>query len=167
MLALALVTHVAHFARVARADLIVDTDQPASPARRATPAQNPRTTCDTVTINITGARSDKGVAAAAIWNTREGFPRDSTRALDRKIAPLHNGSATVTFTGLACGRYAVTILHDEDGDRELDTGWFGIPKEGIGSSNNLKPKFGPPAFDESAFTVDSNNAIISVEFYYF
>jgi uncharacterized protein (DUF2141 family) len=46
------------------------------------------------------------------------------------------------------GRFAVAVLHDEDNDREMDTGLFGIPTEGYGVSRNAIRSFGPPIFED-------------------
>ena len=38
---------------------------------------------------------------------------------------------------------------------------MGIPKEGVGVSNNVKPKFGPPSFKASMF--DMQQASLEME----
>jgi uncharacterized protein (DUF2141 family) len=38
----------------------------------------------------------------------------------------------------------------------LDTGWFGIPKEGYGCSNDAKGNMGPPKYEDAKFQLKSN-----------
>lgn len=67
------------------------------------------------------------------------------------IGKIENGNASVTFTNLPAGKYAVNILHDEDNNGKIKKGFI-LPKEGIGFSNyqsiglGNKPKFGKAAF---------------------
>ena len=43
---------------------------------------------------------------------------------------------TVRFNNLAPGSYVASVQHDEDGNGKLKTNFIGMPKEGIGLSNN-------------------------------
>jgi len=47
------------------------------------------------------------------------------------------------------GTYAVACFHDENKNGVLDTGLFGIPSEGIVSSNHAKGFMGPPKFEDA------------------
>ena len=67
------------------------------------------------------------------------------------------------FADLAPGRYAVVGLHDANGNRRLDTGLFGKPKEQIGASNNPTMRFGPPRFERAAFTLPAEGAAIAID----
>jgi len=62
------------------------------------------------------------------------------------------GLASVAFEGLACGTYAIAVVHDENGDGKLATGLFGIPVEGLGGSRDAKGFMGPPGFDAAKLT---------------
>ena len=57
--------------------------------------------------------------------------------------------------GLVPGNYAVSVIHDENGNRELDTNLIGIPTEGIGFSHNPRVTFGPPSFANASFDAAS------------
>jgi uncharacterized protein (DUF2141 family) len=62
---------------------------------------------------------------------------------DAKTAPN-----LATFS--AC-TYAVSAFHDENSNGNLDTNFMGIPREGVGASNNAKGHLGPPKFEAAAF----------------
>jgi uncharacterized protein (DUF2141 family) len=53
---------------------------------------------------------------------------------------------------MPAGTYAVACLHDENKNGKLDTGLFGIPKEGTVASNHAKGFMGPPSFDKAKFS---------------
>ena len=62
-------------------------------------------------------------------------------------------SHAVSFEGLPAGRYAVSIVHDENGNQKMDLGFFPFPHvlEGGGVSNDVRPKLGPPKFADAVF----------------
>jgi uncharacterized protein (DUF2141 family) len=65
---------------------------------------------------------------------------------------------SVSFTGLENGMYALKLLHDLNGNGAMDTNMLGMPTEGYGFSNNVG-KFGMPAFNEAAFSIEQNTQI--------
>ena len=59
----------------------------------------------------------------------------------------------VTFSNLVSGTYAVSVLHDENGDQQINQGSFGIPTEGFGFSRNPAIRTGAPDFADAAVFV--------------
>jgi len=47
--------------------------------------------------------------------------------------------------------YAVSVFHDENYNGKLDTNLLGIPREGVGASNDARGNFRPPKFGAAAF----------------
>ncbi|MBD3223321.1 MAG: DUF2141 domain-containing protein, partial [Caldithrix sp.] len=78
-----------------------------------------------------------------------------------------NDSVTIRFKDIAYGSYAVSLIHDENENMELDSNWLGIPKEGIAFSNNVKGRFGPPSFNEAKFELNSKSVIQTVTMHYY
>ena len=66
-------------------------------------------------------------------------------------AEISNNIAFIEFANLPFGEYSVSAYHDENANKELDTNWLGIPKEGTGASNNAKGKMGPPKYEDAKF----------------
>ena len=108
-------------------------------------------------ITVSGLRSARGMLRLCLWKDKPGFPdcQKSATAVHRSI-PITATTMTLDFTGLAPGRYAVTVLHDEDGDGKAKTNFIGIPKEGVGISNNPG---GMPGYDKSLVQVGAGTAI--------
>ena len=104
-----------------------------------------------IRVEITGARNDKGQVSCALFAPGSGFPSKAESAVAHTHSAISNGSAVCEFAGLAPGRYAVSVFHDENSNGKMDTNFIGIPKEGVGSSNDAKGRMGPPKFDAAAF----------------
>ena len=99
----------------------------------------------TVAIEVSGLRSDKGVLRAAIC----------TRAEFLSPSCSHSGEAPaaagrLTIDGVVPGTWAVQVFHDEDGDGDLDRRGL-RPLEGMGFSRDARMRFGPPRFEDAAF----------------
>lgn len=74
-------------------------------------------------------------------------------------AAAHPGTTTVTVTGVPAGRYAVQAYHDENDNHDVDRAFLGIPKEGIGFSNDAPASFGPPSWDKARFDMTGSATI--------
>jgi uncharacterized protein (DUF2141 family) len=126
----------------------------------AEPAARPAT--GKVLVVVSGLRSTRGKVLIALFDRADGFPdgRRATRRVEATIQRqlgrrLETRTASAVFDRLPPGQYAVAVLHDEDGDREMDTGLFGIPAEGYGASNGARGTFGPPRWKDASFDLAS------------
>jgi len=77
------------------------------------------------------------------------------------------GTTRVSVNGLPAGRYAVQAFFDENGNGKVDQMLFGIPKEGVGFSNDAKIVFSPPKFAAAAFAFDGKEQAIRLNLRYF
>lgn len=102
-------------------------------------------------IDVGGLRNDKGQVFCALYSSRDGFPKNSKKAVARVSSAISGKQAVCDFSGIAPGTYAVSVFHDENSNGKLDTNFMGIPSEGVGASNGAKGHFGPPKFDAAAF----------------
>lgn len=89
----------------------------------------------TIRVQITGLRNERGQVICALFASAEDFPKRYDRAVARAIAKIDAGHATCEFEAPP-GTYAVSALHDENSNGKLDTNWLGIPREGVGASND-------------------------------
>lgn len=121
----------------------------ADPAPPATPAGTPPAGTATLVVDVEGLKDDAGKVHAALHASEDGYPTRPETALRQADAPILAGRARVVFAGLAPGGYAVAVYHDENGNGRLDTGFLGIPTEGLGASNDAKGFMGPPSFEKA------------------
>lgn len=118
-------------------------------------------------VEMSGFRNSQGVARVWLFASAEGFPDVEKGALASAQGEIRDGRCEVTFPQLPFGAYAVSVLHDEDGDNRMAANLFGMPQEGFGLSNGLgSRRFGPPDFAEARFlfVMDGLRVPVRVEY---
>ena len=110
-----------------------------------TPAEN------IIHVGISGLRNDKGQVLCALFSSAEAFPTKADKAVARLTAKIAERQAVCDFTGIAPGTYAVSVVHDENSNGKLDRNFIGMPREGVGASNDAKGHMGPPKFNAASF----------------
>ncbi len=78
------------------------------------------------------------------------------KTIDQKAISVTGKECEVKFENVTVGTYAIRYFHDENNNGKMDTGTFGIPKEGYGFSNNARGFMGPPDFEDMLFEVSGN-----------
>ena len=96
--------------------------------------------------------------------TQAQFLKDCAIVAD---APAQVGQTIVTLNNVKPGRYAVQATYDENGNGKVDRALFGIPKEGVGFSNDAKIRFSPPKWEEAVFDYDGQPRTIRFRLRYF
>jgi uncharacterized protein (DUF2141 family) len=107
-------------------------------------------------VNVTNFKNNHGKVMIGIYKGKENFMKIASV---RKLGNIIEGKAQVVFENLPNGEYAISLYHDENDNNTLDTGWFGIPKEGYGCSNNAKGKMGPPKYEDAKFQLTKDNEL--------
>ena len=111
----------------------------------------------TLSVVVFGAEPEKGQALFALFDSRNKFLKIPVIS---KEAPIDDtGGTRFVVPGLAAGIYAVSVVHDEDSNGELNTGFLGIPNERVGFSNNPRNRFGPPSFNKARFDLNTSRTI--------
>jgi len=114
-------------------------------APAAAPAHN------IIHVDISGLHSDKGQILCALFSSAEAFPTKADKAVVRLTAKIAERQAVCDFIGVAPGTYAVSVVHDENSNGKLDRNFIGMPREGVGASNDAKGHMGPPKFKAASF----------------
>lgn len=112
-----------------------------------------------LTVKIDNLHSDRGKIMAFLFQHAEGFPNDPINAHRQRIARIHERKAEIIIPNLKAGNYALALFHDENNDSKLNTTWFGKPKEGVGTSNNVVRRFSAPDFEDCQFTLTQSQTI--------
>lgn len=97
-------------------------------------------------VTVTNIKGHKGDIIIGIFDSDENFLK---KPIDGKLAKPSGDSITVIFENLKPGKYAVSVLHDANKNKDLDKNKLGIPKEGFGFSNNVLGAMGPPSFERA------------------
>ncbi len=120
-----------------------------------------------LTVTVAGVRGAAGTVRMCVFSTPRGFP-DCTAdpSIQRRGVAAVPGVVRTVFTGLAPGSYAVTVFHDEKNTGKLDTNLLGMPRSGVGASNDPVTRFGPPRFSDAAFTLTDKPASVTITLRY-
>lgn len=106
-----------------------------------------------VTVVAKNLRNARGVVRACLTGQADRFPSCDDPARSFTVVGQASSSVTLIFRDVPPGRYAIALLHDENGNGKADRAVMMIPKEGFGFSRDAKVRFGPPRFGEAAFEV--------------
>jgi uncharacterized protein (DUF2141 family) len=117
----------------------------------AVSGQTPAPAENVIHVDISGLRSDKGQMLCALFSSAQAFPTKADKAVVRLTAKITERKATCNFTGVAPDVYAVSVVHDENSNGKLDRNFVGMPREGVGASNDAKGHMGPPKFSAASF----------------
>jgi uncharacterized protein (DUF2141 family) len=120
---------------------------PAATAAQAAPAGQTAV----LYVRLMKLHSNKGQVGCLLFDSKRGFPDEGKIARQGRWCPVSNAQSLCTFDPIPAGVYAVACFHDEDKDREMDTGFMGIPTEGYVTSNEAKAYMGPPRFEDAKF----------------
>ena len=109
-----------------------------------------------VSVAVSDLRSAQGQLIVCVWASRDGFP--DCRPGDG--VPRHTYAVTGQAMRISVpiprpGRYAITVIHDEDRNGRLRQNFIGMPTEGVGVTNNPGgiPRFAASQVDLAAGSV--------------
>lgn len=129
---------------------------PAGAAKGADRVTSPNTTAE-VRAEVTGLNEKQADVVAALCTSDE-FQKMMCK--DRARASTVDGRASFVFSVLP-GRYGIAVFHDLFQDGRIHKSPLGLPKQGVGFSNNPL-LFGSPSFDRIAFVVPRSGISIRV-----
>lgn len=116
-----------------------------------------------LTVNIENLKNNDGDILVGLYDNPSNFPR---KVATGKVIKVTEKEMHVTFPDIKPGNYAVSVLHDENQNKDLDQGKLGIPKEGYGFSNNVMGVMGPPSFKKARFHVPEGDSSITIKMKY-
>jgi uncharacterized protein (DUF2141 family) len=102
-----------------------------------------------ITVRVAALHSNDGQVGGALYNSSTGYPTNASAAMGRRFCPIDKSTSVCAFAPVPAGSYAVACFHDENMNGKLDTGMFGIPKEGVCASNGATGFMGPPSFRDA------------------
>ncbi|MEQ8355223.1 MAG: DUF2141 domain-containing protein [Kiloniellaceae bacterium] len=113
-----------------------------------------------IQITVENIRNSKGLVTAVLYaDDPENFLKKGAR-LDRIRVEAREGETALCLKAPSTGRFSVALYHDENGNKEFDRDFLGIPTEGYGFSQNPGFRFGKPKLEETLFTVgDGPNSL--------
>ena len=126
-----------------------------------------QTECPSINVKIQNISNNSGVIACAIFESKEGFPSKFLKfASKTMLTQIRGKDASFEFSDIKPGKYAITVIHDENLNGELDTNLFGIPTEGYGFSSGAEVTFSAPSFSDAVFSYDGGHLQMSISLNY-
>lgn len=108
----------------------------------------------TINLEISEIENEQNTSLfIGLFNTADGFPKNMY-AYKSFVLEANATTLKCTFEDISEGVYSIAIFHDKNNNQILDKNFFGIPSEGYGFSNNLKPTFSTPKFEEAEFVLN-------------
>ena len=124
------------------------------------------TSSGSIHVVVHGVDKIKGQIGILLFEQKEGFPTDNEKALKQVLIPINDTKLNYSFKDLPFGQYAVSVMHDVNMNDMLDTNFLGIPKEGIGISNNARGTLSAPKFKDACFILDKSDITKTIELNY-
>lgn len=90
------------------------------------------------------------------------FPFENTIVKHYKVEPQGNSTASITINDLSYGSYAITIFQDLNKNQKIDKGFLGIPTEPFAFSNNYRPVFRAPKWNECEFNYSKEENTVKI-----
>ena len=104
-----------------------------------------------VEVTIANVKDTTGTLRVGIFRDETTFMKEAAIG---KVVKAGKGEVTVVFEDVPAGKYAISVIHDENRNGELDSNFVGIPKEGFAFSNDAMGTFGPPSFEKAGFEIN-------------
>ena len=101
-------------------------------------------------FHVEGLRSDAGMVWCMLYDAPDEW-RGNGEARAITAATPQEGVATCSFGERTTGEYAVSYLHDENGNQRMDLGPLGLPIEVWGVSGDARSRMKRPAWRRAAF----------------
>lgn len=94
----------------------------------------------------------------SLYNKAENFPTEGKEFRKTTIS-VTSQKISYTFKEIPSGDYAIAAFHDENSDGKCNQNFLGIPKEGYCFSNNVKPVFSAPSFNEAKIRISADQNV--------
>lgn len=136
----------------------------------------PPASSSAVVVDVRGFRSASGRTICQLFSRDAGFPEAGADVVvEASIEQVRSADGTAVlvsrceFVGVVAGTWAVSVLHDEDGNKKMAKNAVGAPAEGYAVSNNVTHWFSAPTWREAAFPVrasETQPTLVSVSLHY-
>ncbi len=115
-----------------------------------------------LTITILSLHDTEHDVCIAISRKSDGFPGNPDAAKILVVKPAGKNSISVVVADLPYGKYAVMVFQDLNGNKKMDKNFIGVPIEPFGFSNNYKPLFHSPSWDDCEFEYSAKSNTVTI-----
>ena len=105
-------------------------------------------------IEISNIRSKNGDILLSLYTAADQYPYHPMKTYVVKKDSLKNGHLRTVIGDLSPGLYGLCLLDDENRSGQMENNRLGLPLEGYGFANNVKPFVKRPDFDRVQFRLE-------------
>ena len=127
---------------------------------------NGTSNANAIKVDVVGLHSNDGEVHCALYSSADGFPDGFAKAAKTTTVKIANEQAVCEFAPVNPGDYAISVFQDENSNGKLDRNFVGMPKEGVGASNDAKGSFGPPKFVDARFSYKGGTQELTIHMQY-
>ena len=113
-------------------------------------------------VEIENVRHARGTIWVGVYDSEENF-LIKEKAVLKGYEVSRTGTVKVPVEHVKFGPCAVAIMHDVNGNGEMDRNWLGIPTEPYAFSKKPRSKWRLPRFKEVVFEFNTQHDHLSVE----
>lgn len=117
-------------------------------------------------LNIDNIRNQKGQILIAIYQSADGFPSNPAKAYIIKSILVSTLKSPIRFEAIPYGTYAISLLHDENGNHRMDYNLLGMPQEGYAVSGQNMSLFSLPRYEKAKFSLNQPVQTLATSMYY-
>ncbi|MEO5967305.1 MAG: DUF2141 domain-containing protein [Ferruginibacter sp.] len=109
----------------------------------------------TLKLSVENINYIEGYINIGIFDRKDVFLKKG-KALKSYSIKVTKHTETIVINNLPKGIYAISLYHDKNSDGICNLNILGIPKEQYAFSNNFKPRFAAPDFDDCSFELSKD-----------
>lgn len=111
----------------------------------------------TLSVTVDDIQVAEGTLLVDVFDKADHFLETPFRSAKAEVSTT--GSIELSFEKLPRGTYAISVIHDQNDNGELDMNAVGIPTEGYGFSKDAMGMFGPPSFEKAQINIEQSQSI--------
>jgi len=127
------------------------------------PVENNNLIHGDLVLKLSELRNKKGKILINLFSSDKGFPDNEKNVFKFWV---EEPKQKITLTNIPAGNYALSLLHDEDGNRKMTTNFLGFPKEGFAFSNFKASLLNIPKFEEAKFEHKKTGTVLQLKIIY-
>jgi len=116
-----------------------------------------------ISLKLQNLKNKKGKILISLFKSKNGFPDNEKESFKYWVETPGN---EIVLKKVEFGTYAVSLLHDEDGNYQMTYNFFRFPKEGFAFSNFEASFLKIPEFEECKFEHKAASTTVKLKIVY-
>jgi len=119
-----------------------------------------------LTIEIEGLKNTQGKLQILVFAHEQAYKTyDTSNAYASVSKTIDTGVNAITFHNVPDGHYAISLLHDENKNNQMEVSRTKMPLEGYGTSN-ARDKYDELPFKRARVNILNGNKTVKIQMFY-